>query len=76
VSDDHRFPVQATDDRLFIVGDLADPLAREQLGVLSRLGDGVGIVRPPGVDKRNREPEVFRSRLRPGNRVGCAGEMS
>jgi len=40
------FSIQATNDRLLIVSDLDDPLAREHLGMLSGRGDGFRIIRP------------------------------
>src|SRR5688572_16367576 len=46
VADDHRLPIKAADDRLLIVGDLADPLTCEHLRMRSGLGDCLGIVGP------------------------------
>jgi hypothetical protein len=52
VADDGRPLGQPADDRGDVVGDLADGLAREHLGMLPGLLDGVRVVRPPGGQRR------------------------
>jgi hypothetical protein len=48
VADDRRLAVQPADDGLEVVGDLPDRLAGEHLGMLGRLLDRLGVVRPAG----------------------------
>src|SRR5215471_10236374 len=72
MTDDHGLPIQAVDDRLLVVCDLADSLAGEHLRVLSGRGDCLGIVGParchthiaglleeryPAVPARGQQPE-------------------
>jgi hypothetical protein len=47
VADHGRLAVERADDRLEVVGDLADALAREDVGVGVGLLDGLGIVQSP-----------------------------
>jgi hypothetical protein len=46
MADDRGLLVEALDDLVEVVGDLADRLMGEGLGVLFGLGDGVGVVGP------------------------------
>ena len=46
VADDRGLSVEVTDDRLEVVGDLADGLVREDVGVRVRLLDGLRVVGP------------------------------
>src|SRR5215469_16618975 len=72
MADDHRLAIEAADDRLLVVGDLADPLASEYLRMRSGLIDRLGVVRPawrqchvaglleqryPAVPARGEQPE-------------------
>jgi hypothetical protein len=46
VADDDRLAVEPADDRLLVVGDLADALAGEDLRLLLSLRDRLRLVRP------------------------------
>jgi hypothetical protein len=52
VADDRRLLVEFADHLGVVVGDLADRLAGEHLGVLVRFGDRLRVVRPAGGERR------------------------
>jgi hypothetical protein len=88
VADDQGLAIQPADDPVLVVRDLVDPLAGEHLGVLSGLGDRVGVVRPsrchrdvtglfeeghPPVPARGQQPEPMNEDN--GGRVGGVGTV-
>ena len=71
MADQGRLLLEPGDDLGVVVGDLADGLVCEHLGVRVRLFDGVGVVRPAGADSHvaglfaERRPAVPAARQQP-----------
>jgi hypothetical protein len=57
VADHGRLAVARADDRLEVVGDLADALAREDVGVGVGLLDGLGIAQSPWMKTTGCRPD-------------------